>query len=389
MNKFCPMLAATAVGTLMLASTAMADNMQPTGLWLTTDFPAITESLGKDASMELSLTNSNLPPARVNFDVSGLPAGWNAEFDGSGKPVNAAMVAEGKSENVTLKVSPAGDAKAGTYHFTVEGKTDSGEILKLPIAMTLAAGEPDHIDLSAKLPALKGTPTSNFDYDVTIDNDSAEAATLNLVADAPPGFTTVFKEQYGSQELTSLPFKAGESKTIKVSVKPPRGASAGQYPVVISAASSKTEGKTQLELDVSGQPEIALSAKDGLLSGRAEAGKEQTFNFTVANSGSAPAQDVKVAASAPNGWKITTTPASAPEIDPGQSQDFTVAMTPADKAIAGDYVVNIRAAGQGVNDSQKFRVTVATSTEWGIAGLGLIAAAVVVLGAAVTRYGRR
>ncbi len=64
-------------------------------------------------------------------------------------------------------------------------------------------------------------------------------------------------------------------------------------------------------------------------------------------------------------------------------------MTPSDKAIAGDYVVSVRANGDGASDSASFRVTVLTSTMWGIAGLGIIGAAVVVLAFAVTRYGRR
>jgi uncharacterized membrane protein len=37
----------------------------------------------------------------------------------------------------------------------------------------------------------------------------------------------------------------------------------------------------------------------------------------------------------------------------------------------------------------QFRTTVRTSTIWGVAGLGVIAAAVLVLGGAVMRYGRR
>jgi uncharacterized membrane protein len=42
-----------------------------------------------------------------------------------------------------------------------------------------------------------------------------------------------------------------------------------------------------------------------------------------------------------------------------------------------------------VSESSQFRVTVRTSTMWGIGGLGVIGAAVIVLGLAITRYGRR
>ena len=64
-------------------------------------------------------------------------------------------------------------------------------------------------------------------------------------------------------------------------------------------------------------------------------------------------------------------------------------MTPSNNAIAGDYMVSVRADGDGASDNADFRVTVTTSTIWGAAGLGVIGAAVIVLAMAVTRYGRR
>ncbi len=64
-------------------------------------------------------------------------------------------------------------------------------------------------------------------------------------------------------------------------------------------------------------------------------------------------------------------------------------MTPADKAITGDYMVTVRAEGAGISDSSEFRVTVKTSTAWGIAGLGIIGASLLAFGASVARFGRR
>jgi uncharacterized membrane protein len=64
-------------------------------------------------------------------------------------------------------------------------------------------------------------------------------------------------------------------------------------------------------------------------------------------------------------------------------------VTPSERAVAGDYMVTLRAAGGPVSEDVQFRTTVRTSTLWGVAGLGAIAAAVLVLGVAVMRYGRR
>lgn len=44
---------------------------------------------------------------------------------------------------------------------------------------------------------------------------------------------------------------------------------------------------------------------------------------------------------------------------------------------------------EGASDSAEFRVTVLTSTLWGLVGVALIAIAVVGVGMAVMRFGRR
>ena len=368
---------------------APATAAQPlTGLWLTTGYPSLTVRGGDDIELNLTLQNKNLPPSRVAFSVSGLPSGWTYEFDGGGKIVDAAIVEPDSSQNLTLKLTPPKDAKSGSYQFTVDGKT-SGEVLNLPIALTLAAAEPAKVTVTPKLPALRGSPKSAFDFDVDVKNDAQTEQTFNLLAKAPDGFDTTFKEQYGTQELTSIPLKAGESKTLKLSVKPPQNVEAGQYKVAVAAASPTASGQTELLLDITGQPTLSLTGPEGRLSGDATAGQERTFKFTVENSGSAPASNVMLSASSPQGWKITFDPQKVDSIAPGDKLPVSVNMTPSDKAIAGDYMVTVSANGAGTFDHADFRVTVLTSTMWGIAGLGIIGAAVVVLAFAVTRYGRR
>jgi uncharacterized membrane protein len=86
---------------------------------------------------------------------------------------------------------------------------------------------------------------------------------------------------------------------------------------------------------------------------------------------------------------VTFDPKVIDSLAPNDSQTVNVSITPSDKAIAGDYVANIDANGQGVSESQQFRVTVNTSTIWGIVGLIVIAIAVIILVLAVLRYGRR
>jgi len=359
------------------------------GLWLTTSYPALTENLGADSiQLPLTIQNKGLPPRRVELSVAGLPDGWTYEIDGGGNPISAAYATTDSDQSLTLKVSPPKDTKLGTYQFQVVGKADA-DTLSLPITLVLAQPKPATVEVMPKLPALRGSPTSAFDFDVDIRNDGTTDRTFNLLSNAPPGFDVSFTEQYGTQELTSAPIKAGATSTFKVSVKPPHDISAGQYTVGIAAATPDMQGQSQLVLDITGQPDLSLSAPDGRLSGNATAGQSRTFKLTLHNGGSAPAQNVKFSADPPPSWKVDFNPATIDAVPPGQDVDVSVDITPPDNAIAGDYMVGVNGNADGNASTANFRVTVETSTLWGIWGLAIIGAAVIVLAAAVTRYGRR
>jgi len=86
---------------------------------------------------------------------------------------------------------------------------------------------------------------------------------------------------------------------------------------------------------------------------------------------------------------MTFDPKDVPEVPANGEQKVSAIVTPAAKAIAGDYMVNIRASGDGLSESASYRVTVTTSTLWGVTGLAVIGAALLVLVGAVGRFGRR
>jgi uncharacterized membrane protein len=358
------------------------------GLWLTTAFPVLTARLGEDVSIDLTLENKNLPPARVEVALSGLPNGWKSEIEGNGNPVGATFVQPDESQRLTVKITPPEGTKPGNYPFTVTGQAD-GQTLSLPINLTLSEAEQAQVVLDPKLPALRGSPNSKFDFQINVKNDSPHDEVFNLVASAPDGFQAAFKEQYGTQELTSIPVKANEAKDITLSVTPPQTVPSGQYQVEAQIGSAAVNASTELMLDITGQPTLSMTGPEGRLSGDAVAGKERTFNFTLKNDGTAPAANVKLAAQSPTAWKVTFDPENIPAIDAGQEQTVAVSMTPSDRAVAGDYVVAVRADGDGASANASFRVTVLTSTMWGVAGLGVIGAALLVFAFAVTRYGRR
>jgi uncharacterized membrane protein len=359
------------------------------GLWISTPYPSMGVAANESVELDLSLRNAGMPPQRVTLAAAGLPEKWNALFLGNGRPVDSAFLAPDSSVDVTLRVSPPQGLKSGTYQFQVAAISDDGSKFDLPIELKIGQSLPARLALATELPSLRGSPTSTFSYDVTLINESGREAVARLDAAAPPGFRVSFKEGYGSQELTSIPVKPGEKRDLKVSVEPGENLQAGTYEVGIQASTDESNAQLKLALDVTGQPDLSLAGQDGRLSTEANAGKETQLTLLVENKGSAPAHDITFSASQPNDWKVTFKPDSIAELPPNQRQEVTAQLTPSSKAIAGDYMVTLRANGDGASESSEFRVTVETSTIWGIVGLVVIAASVVVLSLAVMRFGRR
>ncbi len=358
------------------------------GLYLLSDYPAVTLRPGETSTVNLKLHNYDLAPERLSLSVAGVPTGWTATLMGAGQPVAAAMPATNTSVSLELRLDVPKTAAIGTQTLTV---TASGGATKaeLPVEVTLAKDLPAKLTLTPQLPELRGTSKSSFEYQLGIKNDSGKKITVSLSAQAPQNFDATFTENYGSQELNAVPIDAGQTKDVKLKVRPPNTAAAGNYKVVARVAAEDASATADLALDISGQPKLDISGREGLVSTHASAGKETSVPVVIANSGTAPADNVELSGSAPSGWKVTFDPKSVEHIAPNETKEVQALITPTEKAIAGDYVTTIRASTRGESASTTFRVTVTTSTMWGIAGVGIIGVALLVMVGAVARFGRR
>jgi uncharacterized membrane protein len=158
----------------------------------------------------------------------------------------------------------------------------------------------------------------------------------------------------------------------------------------VLAQSGDAQAATDLTAEITGQPELSVTAPDGRLSGQAYAGDETSVKLIVQNTGSAPARNVKLSASPPSGWAVTFAPEQIAEVPSGKQIEVTANIQPNQQAIAGDYMVGLTAQPEsGASETADFRITVLTSTLWGIVGVALIALSVAVVGIAVLRFGRR
>jgi uncharacterized membrane protein len=378
---------------------AAADKPEVKGLYLLTDYPAVSVRPGTTSTISMRLQNYGLPPENFALSIDGAPAGWTVTLLGGGQPVGAAMPATDQSVSLQLRLDVPADAgtEAKTLTVKAEGQgsgdraAGDGETHKvsLPVTIALAKELPAKLTVAPQLPSLRGTPKSSFDYTVSVKNDSGRNLTVSLAATAPRNFETSFTESYGTQELSSVPIDAGASKDIKLKVRPPSSIDAGAFPIEMTATSGDATATAQLSLEVVGQPRLSIAGSDGLVSAKAEAGKQSTIPVVISNDGSASADNIELSGSGPNGWKVEFDRKVIDRIAPNQTAEVTAQITPTDRSLAGDYMATIRAASRGETASTQFRVTVATSTIWGAVGAGFIALALAIMFGAVLRFGRR
>ncbi|MDE2241856.1 MAG: hypothetical protein KGK01_05225 [Bradyrhizobium sp.] len=358
------------------------------GLYLMTDYPAVTVRPGTTSNIPLRLQNYGLGPERYQLSVTGVPSGWTATLLGGGQPVAAAMPAPDASVALQLRLDIPANANLNEQTLTIKAAGQDNQAT-LPVNVALAKELPAKLTVDSKLPELRGSPKSNFEYTFTIKNDSGRNLTASFAADAPANFETSFTEAYGTQELSSIPIDAGQSKDIKLKVRPPSTIDAGHFPVQVTVKAEDASARTEVALDVVGQPQLQVAGRDGLLSARAVAGKQSSIPIVVTNIGTAPADSVALAATAPTGWKVTFEPTAINRLVPGKDTEVQALVTPSDKSLAGDYMTTVRATSRGENASGQFRITVATSTVWGMAGAGVIGVALLLMLGAVARFGRR
>jgi len=88
------------------------------GLYLMTDYPAVTVRPGTTSNIPLRLQNYGLQPQRYQLSVAGVPKGWTATILGGGQPVAAAMPAPDANVSLQLRLDvPAADGDRARLRF--------------------------------------------------------------------------------------------------------------------------------------------------------------------------------------------------------------------------------------------------------------------------------
>ncbi len=375
-------------GLVFSATTpAFAQDGSPSGLTISTNYPSMIIGIGETVSLNMQVHSPSAET--ITLSTANLPKGWAAEFRGSGKLIQSVFVDQSANSQVELRVTPPGDVVPGTYKFTVvaQGSANKAEF---PIELVVKDKVPVSLSLTTDFPTLRGGSDSPFNFSATLKNDGDDDVSIVLSSDAQQNLSIKFNS--AGKDITNLPtdVKAGSSLTISITVQPLTSLSVGSYPINVLAQSESAQASLTLTAEVTGESQLTITTTDGRLSGDAYLNKTNPIKLVLRNTGNSPAAGVKLTASSPTGWTVTLDPADVVEVPANGEVDVTANIKPADQAIAGDYMLTFRAQpNDSAAKSADFRVTVRTSTLWGIVGIVLIAVAIAIVGMAVVRFGRR
>ena len=388
MQKTIALLIAACALLMSASLPAQAADTAPPGIALTSNYPSLTLQAGNTSNINLSLRNHNTPAERFALSLTDVPKGWTATLLGGGQPVASAMPGTDDTLSLELRLVIPKQTNPSAHTLIVHANSPLRQ-LSLPIEITLADQLPPKLSIQTDLPQLTGSTKTSFDYQLTIKNDSGQDALASLAAQVPQYFDASFTEGYGSQQISAVPIKAGESKNVKLHIRPPAMAQPGIHPITVTVASNGATATADLKLELTGQAPISLTGRDGLMSTTAQIQEMTSVPLQLHNSGTTAAQDIQLDGTAPSGWKLEFEPARIDTIAPDKTVEVQAHITPSAQSLAGDYMVSLHARSQGQSADGDLRVSVTTSSLWGVSGAILIAIALLILIGAVARYGRR
>jgi uncharacterized membrane protein len=254
---------------------------------------------------------------------------------------------------------------------------------------------PPAIKLTCDVPSYSDNSGVTFNYMVTLTYSGNDTITTNLATINPPGWKPTIT--FSGKEINSIPigpmnYGTPDSKTLSISLAPNQGTSPdpGEYKMVLKATSGQLNQTIDLTAVVKAKYQFSITTDTGNLATRATAGKDNHFLINLKNTGSVPLENLNLSVSKPESWKITFSPDKVTSLGAGQSlQEDVVITPPSGKTVAGDYIITISSSNSQVSSNMEVRVTVETSSIWGIVSIAIIILVIAGLAVLFLKLGRR
>lgn len=366
---------------------AFADN----GLTLATPYPGITVKAGDIITFDMTIVNTTPEPLDPALSIISIPDGWAGFFEGDGSEisrVHAPSMAEDPTK-LTFNLTIPENAKDGTYNVSLLADAGNGISDVLDLQLNVSQLQHTQGKFTSQFPALQGSADTVFNFSVNLSNNSSAPKSYGLTAKAPEGWKVAFRPADETTQVASITVDGGKNKNMDISITPPANAAAGEYTINCAATSADEALTVDLTVDITGSYDLSLTTPSGLLSVDGYAGRETPVTLVATNTGSADIENLTFSSTLPANWSVRYEPNALDSLPAGTSKQIMAYITPGPNAIAGDYVAKLTADGGQTEGAVELRVAVKTHTSWGIVGIAILAALVVLLVFIFRKFGRR
>lgn len=362
------------------------------GIVLYATYTSRSVTPGKSLSYSIEVINNTGDIQNISFMLEDIPNSWDPTLTMDANTIQRIAIkpetGDGNfSKIIDLNLEIPLKIEKGTYQFTLIAESESGLRYRLPLQIEVTEKGVLETELEVDQANMEGYVDSDFNYNITLKNRTAQKQSYALTADAPRGWNVRFK--VGGDYVTSVSIPSNKTENINVNVMPSPKANADTYKINIAATSGGTADRATLEAAIKGKYDISLTTPTGRLSTEVTAGGEQTIKLLVKNTGTVPLHDIDLSSSTPVDWKVEFSDKKINKLAAGSSTTVEATIKAAGKAIAGDYRLNINADTPEVSSKATFRVTVSKSVLWGSVGIIIIALVVGGIGYLFKNYGRR
>lgn len=392
------MMAAVMMATML--SGGAVPVMAASGIDMSTDYPGVTVKAGETISFPLDFASLDGEGHDVKLAVTSLPEEWTGYFKGGSSEVTRVHINGGgtgedgaasvvTSDLASFSLTVPAETAEGVYTIELEADAGAGDTDTLELEVSVNEEEVGQSNFTSEYPEQQGVSGTSFSFDTTIVNNRGTGQSYALSAQAPEGWQVTFTPSGESTNVASLDVEAGASQGMTVKVTPPETVEKGDYTIPCSAISANDNLSTELTVSITGTYDVLLSTSDGRLSCDAYANKGTNVTLTITNNGNVDLTNLNLTSSAPTDWDVTFSESTIDTLEAGASKEVTATITPGENVITGDYVTSLKVSNDQASSSADFRVTVKTSTTWGIAAIAIIIVLVLGLAAIFKKYGRR
>ncbi|MBO8156185.1 MAG: hypothetical protein H0Z32_06995 [Bacillaceae bacterium] len=349
--------------TLLFSLFLPTDVFAAGGISIYTPYTGISLTPGEKATYTVDINNDSNEIKNLDLRIENVPEGWEYSLTKGGYAIDRLAVKPGHSQSFTLDVEVPLKVEKGSYTFQVVTEDQHGTVTSHPVTISINEQGVFKTELTTDQPNMEGDAYSTFRYDLELYNRTAEEQHYSLRAEAPRGWNVDFRVD--GKNVTSVTVESNQTEQIDVEITPSETVKKGKYEVPVMASSGSTKAQVTLEADITGTFEMELTTPSGRLSEDLSPGGEKVIELEVRNIGTSTLKDISLNSHTPPNWNVNFEPEEIDRLDPGKSKKVKATLTASDKAIAGDYVVEMSARSPEVSSEKTFRISVKTSMLWG------------------------